>query len=263
MIRISRFGRFALKYLCSVISCLHLFTIGLFSTKGLKTLNEITILFGYDFLLEKKWKIPQIDIYENNKDVPIMLLESFSKKGNVTLLELVVINILIRNHNPNLIFEIGTFDGRTTLNMAANSSAESKIYSLDLPKEQHDSAKLPLSPSDSLYIKKDISGARYLNIDKENKICQIYGDSAGFDFSPYFNKIDFVFVDGAHTYEYVLNDTKIALKLLRNNGIILWHDYGVCDGVTKAMDELYSKNRDLRGVRHIKGTSLIYLKQNC
>jgi hypothetical protein len=316
---IKKISRFALKYLCSAISCLYLFTIGFFFTKGRLIINEFCILFGYDFaegtklfeglkaafvgpnmkelyndylrtlkkmgehgdtttykftyfLQERskktkdKYKIPKTDFPQGQKIHSIKLFEPIYKSGNVELSEIVAINTFIQIHNPTLIFEIGTFDGRTTLNMAANSSLESKIYTLDLPKDQVNSTILPLCGADFRYIKKDISGHRYLNMDYENKIFQLYGDSADFDFSPFFNKIDFVFVDGSHSYEYVLNDTKTALKLLKNgNAIILWHDYGVCNGVTKALNELYSENKDLRGIRHIEGTSLVYLnlKQNC
>lgn len=52
------------------------------------------------------------------------------------------------------IFEIGTFDRRTTLNMAYNSPLDTKIYTLDLPKEQKYSAKLPLDPYDRNFIGK-------------------------------------------------------------------------------------------------------------
>ena len=38
--------------------------------------------------------------------------------------------------------------------------------------------------------------------------------------------MDFIFVDGSHSYDYVLNDSRKALSLLRGGkGIILWHDY--------------------------------------
>ncbi|MBD3183553.1 class I SAM-dependent methyltransferase, partial [Candidatus Poribacteria bacterium] len=89
----------------------------------------------------------------------------------------------------------------------------------------------------------------------------LYGDSADFDFSPYFGTMDFVLVDGSHSYEYVLSDTDNALKLLKNGkGIILWHDYGHWDGVTKALNELYESSEVFRSLKHIDGTSLVCFK---
>ena len=89
----------------------------------------------------------------------------------------------------------------------------------------------------------------------------MYGDSATFDFSPFFDTVDFVFLDGSHHYKYVLSDSNVAVKLVGSrNGIILWHDYGVWKGVSKALDELYSQDIGYREIRHIKGTSLAYLR---
>ena len=36
--------------------------------------------------------------------------------------------------------------------------------------------------------------------------------------------MDLIFVDGAHSYEYVKNDTVKGLEMLRPGGIIAWHD---------------------------------------
>ena len=72
--------------------------------------------------------------------------------------------------------------------------------------------------------------------------------------------MDFIFVDGSHSYEYVLNDSDKARKLLRDGrGVIVWHDYGDWDGVTKALNELYSAGGDFKGVKHISGTPLACL----
>jgi hypothetical protein len=111
------------------------------------------------------------------------------------------------------------------------------------------------------FINKDTSGSRFANnenIYKDNAtIKQIYGDSAAFDFTPYKNKMDFIFVDGSHQYDYVVNDTKVALSLLRDSkGIILWHDYDAWFGVTLALNEFQQNNPEFR-LTSIKNTSLV------
>ena len=50
------------------------------------------------------------------------------------MLEVMVIAALAREAAPANAFEIGTFDGRTTLNIAANLRAGGKVWTLDLPK---------------------------------------------------------------------------------------------------------------------------------
>jgi hypothetical protein len=179
--------------------------------------------------------------------------------GNVSLVELLVINRLVVGSGATRVFEIGTFDGRTTLDIAANLSAEGEVYTLDLPRGQQAEAKLSLSKHDPKYIDKETSGTRFIGTDCEGKITQLYGDSAAFDYSPYVGRMDLVFVDASHSYEYVINDSHAARRLLRPDaGIILWHDYGEWDGVTRALHELHSAGPEWQNMRHIEGTSLVY-----
>jgi hypothetical protein len=212
------------------------------------------------------WKdasIPEIepsDIFPEY--VPIRILEQKSISGNVSEDELKVINKMIAFFKPEMVFEIGTFDGRTSLNMACNTPQEAIIYTLDLPREKKGSVKLPLDLREEIYINKRESGLRYKETPYEKKIVQLYGDSAAFDFLSFCGKMDFVFIDGSHAYEYVLNDTEKALKLLKSEkGILLWHDYGVWEGVTKALNELFIHNDYFVSLKHIKGTSLVFLKK--
>jgi predicted O-methyltransferase YrrM len=119
---------------------------------------------------------------------------------------------------------------------------------------------LPLSHDDLKYIDKSGSGLRYVGKECSNKITQLYGDSATFDFSFFWGSIDFVFVDGSHSYEYVLNDSRVALRLLKKNGgIIVWHDYDSWEGVTRALDELFVKAPEFNSLVRFKGTSLACL----
>ncbi|HKZ41442.1 MAG TPA: class I SAM-dependent methyltransferase, partial [Candidatus Hodarchaeales archaeon] len=186
--------------------------------------------------------------------------EPMAVDGNVTALELIVIIQLIKHHNPCMVFEIGTFDGRTTLNMAANCAEDAKVYTLDLPNEKRHGMKLPIEPCDALYINKELISLRYTGTEYSKKITQLYGDSARFDFSAFVNQIDFVFVDGSHSHEYALNDSLHALELLRDKrSVILWHDYDAWKGVTNALNKLYVDSPEFKGLKHIEGTSLVCL----
>jgi hypothetical protein len=63
-------------------------------------------------------------------------------------------------------------------------------------------------------------------MDIASKIQPLFGDSASFDYSPFIDRIDLFFIDGAHSYEYVRSDTLNALKCCRPGGVIAWHDFG-------------------------------------
>lgn len=252
---------FIKRYFLSLISCLYLFTIGIFFAKYRVLLSYICDYFGFGKKVKVAIsKIKQADLITEQES--IQLREMTVSDGNVATDELVVIVKLIKRYNPRTIFEIGTFNGRTALNMAANSSQDSKVYTLDLPREKLNSTKLPVTSGDKKFINKENIGSKFIGTDCEKKITQLLGDSASFDFSPYYNSIDFVVVDGSHSYEYVLSDSKIALKLLRDGkGIILWHDYGspAWPGVSQGLNELFLLTKDFKGLQYIEGTSLVIL----
>jgi hypothetical protein len=64
-----------------------------------------------------------------------------------------------------------------------------------------------------------------------------------------------VFVDGSHAYDYACKDSETAMRLVRPEGVVLWHDYGVWPGVTQALEELEAARH--LGLLHIRGTSLV------
>ena len=53
------------------------------------------------------------------------------------------------------------------------------------------------------------------------------------------NKFDYVFLDGGHKYETVLNDLKSLTSIVLNEGVILCDDYDLtyAPGVKKAINE--------------------------
>jgi predicted O-methyltransferase YrrM len=162
---------------------------------------------------------------------------------SVSLPELcLLIHLLVRSR-ARTIFEIGTYVGRTTLNLALNSRKEARIYTLDFPRGTHDG----YAP-----------GSLFQRTPLKKKITQLYGESSSFDFSEYFGTVDFVFIDASHTYEHALSDSRNALEMLRSGrGTIAWHDYG-WQGVAPALNKLFREDKRLSGMRHIEGTSLVF-----
>jgi len=224
-------------------------------------------LFNYQRIKETirpelKAIIPEIsadDLVRNNTLIEMRELSWID--GNASTEELIFIAKLVRQYKPNRLFEIGTFDGRTTLNLTCNSSPDARVYTLDLPDENRPVKKPATLDGDMSFVNKTATGSRFHGTDCEDKITQLYGDSATFDFSPYENKMNFVYIDGAHTYEYILNDSEKALRLLRDRqGIILWHDYKwVWDDVRRALNTLYLTRSEFKNLKHIKDTSLVCL----
>lgn len=139
---------------------------------------------------------------------------SFAFLGGGSLpTDLLLLKGLAKQYPDCFYFEIGTWRGESAVNIA---SVTPNCYTLNLPNE----ALKNLGCNDE-YLKQQ---GFFSNQNKS--ITHLKGDSTNFDFSPYYGKCDVVFIDGDHRYEGVLNDTKIAFKLLKDdNSVIVWHDY--------------------------------------
>ena len=98
------------------------------------------------------------------------------------------------------------------------------------------------------YIKKQdpysISAVRDLLKKFKNNINLIKGNSNIILKKIDMSKIDFVFLDGGHNYETVLNDLKCCNEVVKNDGIILCDDYDLtfAPGVKKAIDKFVLEN---------------------
>jgi len=250
-------------FLFSAIATAYLFLGGFVLGKNRTILYKIANHFGGFSLNPFKpiGRIPSISISELlQEDEAIRLLEPEASDGNVNELELIVLNQLIKTRLPDVLFEIGTFDGRTTLNMAANIGEQGKVFTLDLPPDAISKTRLSLESDDKTYIEKSESGSKFQQSPYREKIVQLFGDSAEFDFTEYLGNIDLVFVDGSHSYEYVINDSVKALSLLKSRGgTVVWHDYDTWNGVTNALDYLLLNDSRFNGIRRIRNTSLVIL----
>lgn len=257
----SRFVQFAWKYLCAVLCSVYLFTIGIFASKHRGLVSVICRHFG---CMQLPLLLPASKLSELDFDgEPLRLLELSSVDGNASALEIIVLSRLVQTLKPTALLEIGTFDGRTTLNLAANCSPSSQVYTLDLPRELLSSTTLPLVPGDAVYVEKEVSGARFRGTEYASRIVQLMGDSASFDFSKLGTQMDFIFIDGSHAYEYVLRDSERARGLLRDGrGLIVWHDYTEWVGVNKALNELFLNRPEFKNLRYFEETSLAYLPVN-
>ena len=72
---------------------------------------------------------------------------------------------------------------------------------------------------------------------------------------PQQRKIDFLWIDGDHSYEGVKRDIQDWLPLVKKKGIVCFHDYRDAPGVKKAVDEII-----LEGIiRFIKTEGCIYM----
>jgi predicted O-methyltransferase YrrM len=258
----ARVTGFAKPYLLGLGYSIALFTVGWTTWRGRAAIVDICSRLGYRHDRREPVQLPVVAPDEvTSGATPIRVYALDAIDGNVTEKELVILNSLVVASNARSIFELGTFDGRTTRNLAVNAGSDGHVFTLDLPRESVAALTAPIHAHEERYVDKEISGARYRGTPEEHRITQLYGDSATFDFSRYFGSIDFVFVDASHAYRYVINDSLVALKLLtEEGGVIVWHDYGRWDGVTRALNDLRANHPRFGDLCYVDGTTLAFLR---
>ncbi len=200
-------------------------------------------------------EVPLCEVLPNSDATCVNLQYAMHRPGSLPLEELTTLAIIVRRLQPKRIVEIGTSEGRTTLNLALNAPPDAEIITLDLPPELTGEHRKHSGPN---YKQMNVEepGVLFRDHPVASKIKLVLADSTKFDWTPYERSVDFVFIDGAHDYESVRKDTENALRIIRPGGIIVWHDYGVWKGVTRCLDEL----REQFPVVLLKDTTLAYLR---
>jgi len=154
-----------------------------------------------------------LDIFNVFEIPEIKLIPTKSEGLETPIEELAYLALITKICRPKIIFEIGTYKGRTALNFALNSDEDTVIYTLDLPRNGIDISTL--GKADKAIALSSNPGLEYKRYECSKKIKQLYGNSLSFDFSEFYNKVDLMFIDGGHSFECASKDTENALKMVR------------------------------------------------
>ena len=167
----------------------------------------------------------------------------------------------VLNKKPKSFLEIGVFHGVTARNVCELlyqiHGNDFKYVGLDLF-EKSDENKFEVIPSTNFknpfkkfyhqYIMRQdpysIEAVSNLLKKFKNQVHLIKGNSNQVLKKMDMSKIDFVFLDGGHQYNTVVNDLNSCIDVLKFNGSILCDDYnlGSAPGVKKAIDEFVKIN---------------------
>ena len=196
--------------------------------------------------------LPIDEIFPGCESFPITLVDYKYEYGTMPVHELMTLCRMIRYKRPRVAFEIGTYHGGTTLQIASHSEAE--VYTLDMPPRGHPNYVRPQVRDRESDVYPDQPGIRFHQTPYKNRIHQLFGDSLSFNFRPYWGKVDLVFIDGSHHNEFVLSDSHNALKMISPQGIVVWHDYAsYAPGVVGVLEKLAK----IIPLKHVAGTSLV------
>jgi predicted O-methyltransferase YrrM len=214
-------------------------------------------------LLNPNGDLPQRDVWDvlgSDSEIPVILKPALASDWFLAIAswqaDLIALMMLTQIKKPATIFEIGTLHGCSALHFALNAP-NAKIFTLDLPLNQK-----PLLNTTRVDTNLMGEGQKrtlvFDHLHQQNRITCLYGDSATFDFSPFHNSVDLFFIDGAHHYEYVRNDTLKALQCVKPGGVVAWHDYGRCgvNGVSRWLNEFRAQGNN---VQRIRGGSLAFM----
>ena len=166
----------------------------------------------------------------------------------------------ISKYNINKILEIGVFQGVTGRNVCellSNTKKDFKYIGIDIYDSMYDKEEeiLPImksaNPLKKIYYKYinkiepySIEGVKQLLKKFEKNVILYKGNSNDIlkDFEH--KNIDYIIIDGGHSYETVLEDLNLSAKILSKEGIIMCDDYihNEAPGVKKAIDEFVDNN---------------------
>lgn len=126
---------------------------------------------------------------------------------------------IVREHQPHTVLEIGTFKGGTFRAWCECASDDALLISVDLPGGEFGGGYLP---HESARIRAHARGGQQVTL--------IEGDSHSFDVVAQVlsalngRAVDFLFIDGDHTFDGVQADFLTYTPLVASDGIVALHD---------------------------------------
>lgn len=191
-----------------------------------------------------------------------------------------ILRYLYRHVRPRRHLEFGTWEG--TGACYCLEECEATVWTLNLPHGETNAGQpayasvASVVPDGALAIG-DQGGAavyqtdagvfighRYRRAGFGHRVCQILCDSREWDTSAYpLDFFDSVLIDGGHTSDVVLSDTRKALSVVKRGGLIFWHDFcpdpsvfssmssvsGVVTGLTSEWQDIRRSLTDVFWVR--------------
>lgn len=157
--------------------------------------------------------------------------------------ELLTLGAITRMIGPRHVVELGTFQGGSTLVMAANMADGGRIVTVDLDPSQRERHEHGLGTG----LQEFDLGGLFRGTRYESMIEQRFSNTLDLHAEDLVGQADLVFIDADHSYAFVTRDTAKAMTFVRPGGWVLWHDYtwtaedSACAGVTRAVDEFFRR----------------------
>jgi predicted O-methyltransferase YrrM len=179
------------------------------------------------------------DILPGVEAADIKVFRSYDRKRDLSLdaQEVLAMCAMVSHIKAGSIIEVGTSDGNTTLNLVANGAKDARIVTLDLPQDWKGGFEIQVPEMMKNVTDRSKVGGQYRQSAYAGQVTQVFGDSAKLDYDTLSGPFDFAFIDGCHFYDYVKVDTENCVSHMRPGGLVVWHDYGMIEDVSRAVDE--------------------------
>lgn len=202
---------------------------------ALRNPRALREVFGVSLALSEQLTDPEVDVTllpkvvvedildDSSSDIVLALWAVPQVARSVSLHEAVCLGALMKQAKARRVFEFGTYRGVSTTQLALNLPPDGRVFTLDLPLTSL-KTKFALDTTGEVEVVEDARKGDLVPAYLHPRITFLSCDSALFDPAPYEGTMDLVFVDGAHTAEYVKNDSEKGWRMLRPGGILCWHD---------------------------------------
>jgi hypothetical protein len=164
-----------------------------------------------------------------NNDCPYIFTKGLSTEIN----DLRVIVSLCKAHRSEVFLELGVRYGHTAKFILDQCPKIMKYIGVDVPVDfvpENKIQKLEIPMQVGIMAFGD---KRFHPVTLNNGTQDIEDKTIIFEYL-----FDFIFIDADHSFNGVKRDTEIAKNLIRENGVIVWHDYGNESGVTSYLDSI-------------------------
>ncbi len=197
----------------------------------------------YDYKIEQLETIVHLDLFpEINENI-----ETYSFLAGTSLIsDLILLKALARRFENCAYLEIGSWRGESLVNICDVTNDCTSLTLSKAEMKRHD-------------LNDDFIKVHGIFSDHIKTITKIEHNSQTYDFNQLNKTFDLIFVDGDHSYEGVLSDSKKIYSLRKNErSIIVWHDYGfdpetVRYSTLKAILDGIPKNKH-KNIYHISNT---------
>lgn len=137
---------------------------------------------------------------------------------------------------PIKVIEIGVYEGENSVSIFSELNVE-KFYAID-PYDDYEDYKNCVY-SVGIHKKKKIAMNRLKDVEDRIVWIEEMSEDAVDNIN---EKVDFIYIDGNHDYEYVIKDMELYWGKLKDGGIMAGHDITNCKGVVEAVIEFAMKH---------------------